>query len=283
MVIVAPAAVSPSVHGNPLEHGVPETKVKPGGVGSSTCKPSAILGPALCTTTVYAMVDPGVAEAGPVLTTDTSAEAVTVVVTVLELSPVSGSVTPDGAVAVAVLINEPPVTGAVPLIVKVTLPSAGSVVIVLATSLPLIVTVPHTAPPVAPPHVAMRLLIAAGTGSSRVVPSASLGPLLVTTTLYEIAPPALTDAGPVLTTRRSACATTSLSSVLVLLAVFGSSVGPLTVAVFVIVPPALLGTANVAVTLTAVDAGIAPISHGNPPEHGALAETNVSPDGVGSS
>ena len=71
--------------------------------------------------------------------------------------------------------------------------------------------------------------------------------------------------------------------VLLSLAAFGSSVALSTVAVFEIEPVAPLGTANVAVTLTTAPAASVPRSHGNPPAHGALAETNASPAGVGSS
>ena len=57
------------------------------------------------------------------------------------------------------------VVGAVPLIVNVTLPPDGSVVIVLVTMLPATLTVPHTAPPVSEPQFAVMPVMPAGTGS----------------------------------------------------------------------------------------------------------------------
>src|SRR4029077_6551074 len=62
-----------------------------------------------------------------------------------------------------------------------------------------------------------------------------------------------------------------------------SSVSLSTLAVFEIEPVAPLGTANVAVTLTTRLARGVPRSHGNPPAQGPVADTNVSPVGVGSS
>ena len=129
------------------------------------------------------MVEPGVADAGPVFTTVRSADAPTVVDTLLASSPGFGSVVPAGGVALAVFDSVVPSCGAKPRIVNVTLDDAGSVVIVLVTVLPATSAVPHTAAPLVVAHVATTLVIAAGTASRNVVPFASLGPPFATTTV----------------------------------------------------------------------------------------------------
>jgi hypothetical protein len=69
------------------------------------------------------------------------------------------------------------------LIVNVTLPFAGKLVIVLVTLLPATLTAPHVAPGVGNPQLAVTPVMAAGTASLKVVPLALLGPWLVTTTV----------------------------------------------------------------------------------------------------
>ena len=83
----------------------------------------------------------------------------------------SGSFTPIGAMAVA-LLDKVPVCGALPLTVKVTLAPAGKEVIVLVTLLPITFTVPQTAPPVGNTHDALTAVMAAGTVSLKEVKSA---------------------------------------------------------------------------------------------------------------
>jgi hypothetical protein len=69
-----------------------------------------------------------------------------------------------------------------------------------------------------------------------------------------------------------------------LLAVVVSPVDEMTVAVLTIVPEVgVRGRRNVTVTETAAPGAREPIAQGNPPAHGADAETNESPDGAGSS
>src|SRR5512139_1865680 len=93
-----------------------------------------------------------------------------------------GSSTPAGAATVAVFVIAPrPV--AVPLMVKVTEPPAGSVVTVLVTEFPATFTVPHTAPPVTAPHTALTPATCAGTVSANCAPLAASGPLFTTLTV----------------------------------------------------------------------------------------------------
>ena len=72
---------------------------------------------------------------------------------------------------------------AVPLIVKVTDPPAGSVVTVLVTALPATLTVPQAAPPVAAPQTALTPITSAGTVSANCAPLAASGPLFTTLTV----------------------------------------------------------------------------------------------------
>src|SRR5690348_8004156 len=92
------------------------------------------------------------------------------VVAVPVLLPGTGSVVPDGGCAVALFVTDVPLVGAVPVIVNVTLPPEGNVVIVLVTLLPATFTVPHAAPPVGVPQLAPTAVIPAGTASLNVVP-----------------------------------------------------------------------------------------------------------------
>ena len=67
-----------------------------------------MLGPALDAVIVYVTLPPGVAEVTPsVLVIDRSADAAKVSVSVAELLPGVGSVTPAGAATVAVLLRVP--------------------------------------------------------------------------------------------------------------------------------------------------------------------------------
>src|SRR5258708_39456087 len=62
-----------------------------------------------------------------------------------------GSLTPAGVTTRAVFVKVPD-CGAMPVMVKGTLPPEGSAGMVLVTALPALLTMPHTAPPVALPH-----------------------------------------------------------------------------------------------------------------------------------
>lgn len=113
-----------------------------------------------------------------------SAVAFTVVTAVPLLLPGVGSVVPSGTVACAVLLMSPVAPGVtVPPMVKVRLLFAGRLLSKALTVLP--VTRPldgQIAPPVALPQLALTLLIEAGTISVKLVPLATLGPKLLTTT-----------------------------------------------------------------------------------------------------
>jgi len=75
---------------------------------SATVDPLALLGPALLAVIVYVTLPPAVAVLTPsVLVIDRSACAPSVSLSVAELLPGAGSVTPAGAVTVAVLISVP--------------------------------------------------------------------------------------------------------------------------------------------------------------------------------
>src|SRR5450631_41891 len=93
-----------------------------------------------------------------------------------------GSTTPAGVTALAVLVNVPD-CGATPVTVKVTDPPEGSVVIVLVTELPVTLTAPHAAPPVALPQEAATPVTAAGTLSVNCEALAAWGPVFETTTV----------------------------------------------------------------------------------------------------
>ena len=119
----------------------------------------------------------------------------------------TGSNTPAGAAAVAVLVVAPR-PEAVPEMVKVTEAPAGRVVMVLVTALPATFTVPQVAPPVAAPHTAPTPVTCAGTVSANVAPLAGSGPLLITLTVYARSWPVPMVAGAFFTTARSATGST---------------------------------------------------------------------------
>ena len=82
--------------------------VSDAGKVSATVAPVALLGPALLAVIVYVTEPPGVAVVTPsVLVIDRSAVALSVSLSVAELLPGFGSVTPPGAVTVAVLLSVP--------------------------------------------------------------------------------------------------------------------------------------------------------------------------------
>ena len=108
----------------------------------------------------------------------------------------------------------------------------------------------HCADPVIAPQIAVTPVIPTGTLSVNDAPDTSLGPAFDTTTAYDIAEPALTVAGPVLLTVKSAVNCTGVVIEPALLLGFGSTVpaGGVAVAILVIVPLALLATIPVKVT-----------------------------------
>ena len=97
------------------------------------------------------------------------------------LLPGAGSVTPAGAVTVAVLASVPVAFDAtLATTVYVTAPPTGKSIVSLMLPLPL--AVKPAAPPL-PAAVKVALAIPAGSTSATLAPVTSLGPLLVTTTV----------------------------------------------------------------------------------------------------
>ncbi len=136
-VRVPPAGMLPSAQGNPAGQSpaVP-TNVSPLGSGTVTSTFAASDGPLLVTVAVNVMVVPGVAAAGPVCVTCTSACGVSAAVAVLLLLP-AGSFTPTGAVTVAVLVSEPVAVAAmVPVAVNVAVPPLSRSTVVLMSPAP---------------------------------------------------------------------------------------------------------------------------------------------------
>ena len=85
-----------------------QLQVRDAGKVSATVVPVALLGPALLAVMVYVVEPPGVAVVTPsVLVIARSALAPSVSLSVAELLPGVGSVTPAGAVTVEVLLNVP--------------------------------------------------------------------------------------------------------------------------------------------------------------------------------
>ena len=166
-------------------------------------------GPLFVTVIAYCAGCPTMNVVGVAVFASDSDAGASVVVAVLELFAVFGSVAVPAGVTVAVFAIVVPLVGAVPVIVNVTLAFAGRVAIVLVTALPATLTPPQVAPPLVVAHVALTLVMPAGTVSANCAPSPALGPAFETTTEYEIDAPSPTDVGPVLTTERSADALTS--------------------------------------------------------------------------
>src|SRR6185295_1613760 len=150
-------------------------QVSDAGNVSVTDEPGALLGPALDAVIVYVTEPPGVAVVTPsVLVTARSAVAPSVSVSVAELLPGVGSVTPAGAATVAVLESVPVADGEiVQLAVYVTLPPAGRLTVSLMLPEPDAVQVPPPAPTQV--HVQLRT---AGKVSATEEPGALLGPEL---------------------------------------------------------------------------------------------------------
>jgi hypothetical protein len=154
---------------------VADTNVTPLGRVSVRVTPVAPLGPALLTLTVYVSVPATITGSGlSALVTETSAEAVTVVVALALLFALLGSAWV--AVTVALLVMTPPETGAVTAIVTVALDP-------LARPPRLHVTVPALWLQVPWVAVADTNVTPLGRVSVRVTPVAPLGPALLTLTV----------------------------------------------------------------------------------------------------
>jgi hypothetical protein len=160
-----------------------------GSVSATTMFPAVGPAPVFDTVIVYSAGCPTVNGFGVAVFVTVSCGCSNVVVAVPVLFALFGSVVPAGGVAVALLVIDVPLVGALPVIVNVTLPPLGKVVIVLVTVLPATLTVPHAALPVGVPQLTATAVTPAGTASLNVVPFALLGPRLLTTTVYDNAPP----------------------------------------------------------------------------------------------
>src|SRR6185295_1324621 len=171
-------------------------QVREAGKVSATVLPDASLGPALEAVIVYVTEPPGVAVVTPsVLVTARSALAANVSVSVAELLPGVGSVTPPGAATVDVLLR---------------LPVAAAVQV----------------PPPAPTQVHVQVN-EAGKVSATEEPGALLGPALEAVIVYVTEPPGVAVVTPsVLVTARSALAANVSVSVAELLPGVGSVTPP---------------------------------------------------------
>jgi hypothetical protein len=156
-----------------------QVAVNDAGKASTTVDPGALLGPALLATIVYVTLAPGTAVATPsVFVIARSAWAASVSVSVAELFPANGSVTPAGGATVAVFTTVP--VAAVLMVadtVYVTLPPTGRLTRLLM--LPDPDGAGHVPPP-APTHVHVAVN-GAGNASATVAPVTLLGPALLAT------------------------------------------------------------------------------------------------------
>ena len=252
-----------------------ETNVTPAGRVSVTTTPVAGLGPLLLAVTVYVMVLPATAEAGPVFVIDRSAEAVTLVVAVAVLSPLVGS--GSLALIVAVFVMLPPVAGAVAVMVIVALAPDASVPTAQTTVPEALVQVPWV-------ELADTNVTPAGRVSVTVAPVAVPGPLLLAVRVYVMVLPATAVAGPVFVMATSAEEVTLVVAEAVLSAVVGSASLPVIVAVLVMVPP-VDGAVTVIVIVALAPLTSEPTAQVTVPEALVqvpwveLADTNVVPDG----
>lgn len=178
------------------------------------------------------------------MVTNRLATGVIVSISVAVLFVRLGSVTPLGAVTVAVFLMLPDVP-TVPVTMNVTDPPLGSIGITMPapciSATVVFATVGHDAPPVAVAQVTPVTVRFATAGSWKIDPFAALGPVFDTTTVYVVVLPALTLLTPsVLLIAKSACGVSVSVSVELLLLRFGSvtPLGAVTVAVFTRLPTA---------------------------------------------
>src|SRR5262245_37603682 len=153
-----------------------QVQVSEAGNVSATVAPVALLGPALLAVIVYVVLPPAVTVVTPsTLVMERSALPPSVSLSVAELLPGVGSVTPAGAATVAVLLSVPDAAAEIEqLAVYVTLPPTGRLAVSLMFPEPDAVQVP----PPAPTHVQLHVS-EAGKVSATVDPGALLGPALL--------------------------------------------------------------------------------------------------------
>src|SRR2546422_4346659 len=163
------------------------------GKTSLTVAPVTALGPALLATIVYVSVAPWSTAVTPsVFVIARSAVGVmTVLLSVAELFP-AGSLTPAGAVMVAVLVIVPEPAVTVAVAVKVAVPPASRLTLALRLPLPLA----GQLDPADAAHVHVTPLSCAGKTSLTVAPVTALGPALLATIVYVSVPPWSTAVTP---------------------------------------------------------------------------------------
>src|SRR5207237_434325 len=164
-----------------------------------------------------------------------------------ELLPPAGS--PVAALTVAVSVIEPPVLGAVHVIVIEGAAPTAADARVHVTTWP---ATPHAQPV----PVAETKVVPAGSVSVTVTVAAALGPAFETSTVYVSVAPAVTGSGAsVIAIDRSALAVTVVDWLAELLPAAGSAVVAVTVALAVIDPPAVGAVQVVAIAGAAPTAG----------------------------
>ncbi len=226
-----PAGIVPSVHtGTPFGSSAQPTvswNVTPAGSVSVTRTSRASLGPALVTVTVYVSVSPATTGSGAsALAIPRSARPITVVSIVTVSLFVFGSPVLD--VTVAVLRIRPSVAESTPTLIWYDLDVPAGIVPSVHTGTPFGSS--------AQPTVSWNVTPAGSVSVTR-TSRASLGPALVTVTVYVSVSPATTGSGAsALAIPRSARPITVVSIVTVLLFGFGSPVLNVTVAVLRIRP-----------------------------------------------
>ena len=213
--------------------------VSAAGSVSITVAPLTALGPAFDATIVYVTGLPGTTLATPsVFVIERSAVGVVASVSVAELFPGVGSVTPAGAATVAALTSVPVAAAdSVAVSVYVALAPAGRLTVSAMLPLPDAVHVP----PPAPAHVQLTPESEAGSVSATVAPVTALGPALLATIVYVTTEPGTTVATPsVFVIARSADGAIASVSVAELFVGVGSLIptGAVTVAVLTSVPVA---------------------------------------------
>ena len=123
-----------------------------------------------------------------------------------------------------------------------------------------------------------------GVTSATVTAAASLGPVFVTTRVYEKLVPGVALGGPVFVMDRSADGgTTAVVTLALLLVLSPSATVVVTLAVLRIeAAPYAVGTRNVETIVRVCPAGTVPSAHGNAVVQSPVLPTNVRPAGVGS-
>src|SRR6187455_2303804 len=199
---VSPGANEPRAHGDDV-HTLDTAVSPPRELTRNSVAPSACDGPALTMVLTYWMVLPGLADAGPVLVSCTSASCPAATVLDALLLAGFGSVVPLATAALAVLARFPTNVGSTaPFATNVALPPAARSTVVPIAPTPD--SNAHADPAVAV-HVHVTPLKTGENASVTETPAAMLGPLLATVIVHANgAPAAMVGALGVFTTETSA-------------------------------------------------------------------------------